>query len=192
MNEIHHVDQLLALHDRAFVEGAYRWILGRPSDEGGMEHYLGRVREGDDKIQIVTEFARSEEGKKRVRNLPGLPELMLTASRRGLRGWLFSARRRNAMEIRRTARMENDIGRVLSHVDGLEGRLLDQLSRLRNNVAEMKADLDDGGFDRPTRAWHSGDRAGSWAPSNTGESQDLGARARRIYLRMVRSPKRVS
>lgn len=33
--------------DRQFVEAAYRFILGRPADQGGLEHYAGRLASGE-------------------------------------------------------------------------------------------------------------------------------------------------
>lgn len=65
--------QLLARHDTAFVEAAYRAILKRPPDPSGREHYLQRLRSGEAKLQLLLDLSQSEESRRRGGDaLPGL------------------------------------------------------------------------------------------------------------------------
>lgn len=66
------LEQLLELHDEAFVTQAYQSILGRMPDPGGLANYLKQVRAGVHKAQIVAELAQSSEGKLRSVEPPGL------------------------------------------------------------------------------------------------------------------------
>jgi hypothetical protein len=59
----HTLEQLLKLHDEAFVRSAYKAILGRTPDQGGLENYLSQVRAGIHKAHILAELAQSPEGK---------------------------------------------------------------------------------------------------------------------------------
>jgi SAM-dependent methyltransferase len=44
---------LLALHDREFVEQGYLWLLRRPANPDELEHCLSRLRAGEDKGQVL-------------------------------------------------------------------------------------------------------------------------------------------
>lgn len=66
--------ELLAMHDERFVHSAYLNILGRQPDPEGFASYLGLVREGAEKMQIVASLACSDEGKAVGSALPGLAE----------------------------------------------------------------------------------------------------------------------
>ena len=52
-----------AYHGEAFVQTAYRALLRREPDAGGLEYYCGRLRQGITKIQILGEIRYSEEGR---------------------------------------------------------------------------------------------------------------------------------
>ena len=67
---------LLALEDQAFVECAYRTLLRRDPDPGGMSLYLARLRAGTGKAQILADLVLSPEGKKWGAFIPGLDELI--------------------------------------------------------------------------------------------------------------------
>jgi len=57
------IEEILKLEDAAFVFGAYSAILDRDPDPDGLANYLGQVRAGVDKMQILAELAFSTEGK---------------------------------------------------------------------------------------------------------------------------------
>ena len=61
-SSINSLEELLELHDEAFVKAAYRSILGRAPDLGGLQNYLSQVRAGANKAQILRELAQSPEG----------------------------------------------------------------------------------------------------------------------------------
>jgi FkbM family methyltransferase len=71
-----HARELLSLHDEKFVRCAYLSVLQRPADPSGLSYYVGRLRQGTAKELVVTELARSPEGRSRVNDLPGLQELV--------------------------------------------------------------------------------------------------------------------
>ena len=68
----HTLEQLLKLHDEAFVRSAYKAILGRTPDQGGLENYLSQVRAGIHKAHILAELARSPEGRLKAAPVQGL------------------------------------------------------------------------------------------------------------------------
>jgi FkbM family methyltransferase len=85
------IAELLALHDAHFVASAYQTLLGRSADEAGMTYYLGRVRAGYAKIQIVAQLSRSAEARAYGAQLPGLADAV-NAYQRGqwpLLGWIW-------------------------------------------------------------------------------------------------------
>jgi hypothetical protein len=47
--------------DTAFVEGAYREVLGRPPDQGGLDHYRRILREGVSRTTVLLQLMRSDE-----------------------------------------------------------------------------------------------------------------------------------
>jgi hypothetical protein len=77
------IDQLLQLHDEAFVSKAYEVILGRNPDHGGLNHYVAQVRAGIDRITIVVELAGSPEGKLKMHAFTGLRKAIAARARRG-------------------------------------------------------------------------------------------------------------
>jgi hypothetical protein len=87
------LEALLKLHDEAFVTSAYKVLLGRPADPGGLENYLRRVRAGAQKSQIVAELAGSPEGKLRSADLPGLRDLIAEYRKGAPSFWLRVLRR---------------------------------------------------------------------------------------------------
>lgn len=68
--------ELLALHDVGFVQAAYRLLLGREADDSGLASFVGQVRQGDDKAQVLWRLAQSDEGRQHQTQLDGLDELL--------------------------------------------------------------------------------------------------------------------
>lgn len=86
---------VLALDGRSFVEHAYRSVLRRDADPGGLEHYMTVLMEGGDKRAILRALASSDEARARgvgieLADLPtGSPPFAGPASVRArLRRWL--------------------------------------------------------------------------------------------------------
>ena len=63
---------LLQLHDSQFVECAYLTLLRRQPDAEGLNYYLGRIRGGVSKIQILGQLLNSPEARVNGFKLPGL------------------------------------------------------------------------------------------------------------------------
>ena len=84
------LEGLTALRDRAFVEAAYRLVLGRDADAGGLADGIHQLRSGTlDKVDILGDLRRSPEGRARAVEIPGLSwryALRRLGRRRGI-GW---------------------------------------------------------------------------------------------------------
>lgn len=71
------VRQLLSFDDELFIDCAYNTLLGRSADSVGMEYYLGKLRRGEKKMQILIDLYLSAEGKQHDTKTPGLKSKML-------------------------------------------------------------------------------------------------------------------
>jgi GT2 family glycosyltransferase len=63
---------ILAKDDAAFVRTAYLILLQREPDPGGRSYYLGQLRAGKPKLQLLGELDKSTEVQKRLTPIPGL------------------------------------------------------------------------------------------------------------------------
>jgi 2-polyprenyl-3-methyl-5-hydroxy-6-metoxy-1,4-benzoquinol methylase len=64
------------LSDTAFVEKAYREVLGREADQDGLTYYRSRLREGESRTAVLLGLAASDEFARRfARPSPSLPSL---------------------------------------------------------------------------------------------------------------------
>jgi FkbM family methyltransferase len=70
------LNELLALYDEDFVRSAYLTLLRRPADPAGLSNYVGLIRRGVSREQILTALAASPEGRGANVPLPGLAELV--------------------------------------------------------------------------------------------------------------------
>lgn len=66
------VHQLCMYDDEDFVRFAYRAILLRDPDDGGLDHYLRCLRGGATKTNILWQIKSSKEGASRGVHIPGL------------------------------------------------------------------------------------------------------------------------
>jgi len=66
------LNELLAYHDQQFILCTYQTLLGRDPDPEGFSYYLGRLRMGYSKIQILMQLRLSDEGKAYACQLPDL------------------------------------------------------------------------------------------------------------------------
>lgn len=60
---IYHFDDFRFLHDTEFVQAAYRAVLGRDPDEGGLDYYTNRLRAGQPKCLVLNQIVQSQEGR---------------------------------------------------------------------------------------------------------------------------------
>lgn len=111
------LSELLALHDRRFLESAYQTLFHREPDNDGIATYLRLLRSGVSKYRILDTLRNSPEGLRCDINLPGL-DLALRRYRRTLIpvvGSLFSFAYRIESEGSATARarrIENLLYRI--------------------------------------------------------------------------------
>lgn len=111
MTNINHIQQLLELHDVAFVHQAYLCLLDRAADSEGEVFYLTRLRSGIAKADIIFEIAQSEEGKRKDVDLAGLREFVAahpTVRSNGFRGAFVRLKRIE----RQVNRLENELARA--------------------------------------------------------------------------------
>ena len=83
--------KLTACHDQQFILFAYQTLLGRAPDSEGVDYYIGRLRTGISKIQILAQIRLSKEGKAYKANVQGLDAAIRQYQRqqKPLIGWLF-------------------------------------------------------------------------------------------------------
>ena len=121
------LDELLAFSDRDFIENAYRAVLRRGPDEGGMSHHLTRLRNGvESKVGILAALRWSPEGEKAGVHVDGLLAPFLLQKWRGKRfigpliGWVHSLVRLGSLADRQVmldaaqARESHELGRVMN------------------------------------------------------------------------------
>jgi FkbM family methyltransferase len=110
MTTIGHVDDLLDLHDAAFVEATYRTLLAREPDLEGIRYYLRRLRAGHSKSKVLAQIAESSEAKLRNVDLTGLSDLLKRQRRAGHWFWGYFSRGHHIEQ--QLNRLENELGRV--------------------------------------------------------------------------------
>lgn len=83
--------ELLMLHDKHFVNAAYKVILNRQPDPEGFEYYLRKLRSGTAKKQILAQLSLSREGKSVANDIPGIIDAtrQYKRERYPIIGWLF-------------------------------------------------------------------------------------------------------
>ena len=67
--------------DEAFVERAFHDILGRPADQGGLDHYTAVLRRGLSRTSVLLELANSGEFRGRLAPPAGVALPNLVAQR---------------------------------------------------------------------------------------------------------------
>jgi SAM-dependent methyltransferase len=119
----YHIRDLFAFHDRDFVYAAYWAVLGRAPDEAGFAAYLGHIRSGMSKVEILAFLRDSEEGQRSANQLAGLPlrQTLLKISRWPLIGRLvrFASELWNLSESQRLQR--NLVGQTITRME--EGQI---------------------------------------------------------------------
>jgi FkbM family methyltransferase len=147
------LDELLAYHDQQFVRTAYQTLLGRTPDPEGLSYYLGRLRIGYSKLQIVTQLRLSKESNARAVNLPGLDTAMQRYQRGQypLVGWLFrllegtesnhpTERNLRAIE-RQINRLDHELGSITQQLARLEPESTRRLANPEQAVGALQASI---------------------------------------------------
>jgi SAM-dependent methyltransferase len=125
-----HLRNLLNLHDREFVAQAYRMVLGREPDLGGMDYYLRMLRDGRSKVELIGRLRLSREGRRRgvwVRGLL-LPLAFHTAYRIPVLGYAL----RLPVALLR-------LPRILRNASQFEHHVMAQLMDLRGTVSALES-----------------------------------------------------
>lgn len=136
------VDDLLAFHDEEFVRRAYVALLGRPVDPEGLSVFVGHVRAGMDRRQILAEIYRSPEGQKYQAQIIGIEAATRPyLTRRRFRFW--SSRHNVAENQRRHMRsMINELYRIetrhrerFAQIEASHAERLEEIEAARRMVA---------------------------------------------------------
>ena len=146
IKSVYTLADFLDAHDEAFIRRAYRGILGREPDAGGLQNYLEPLRSGRAaKAEILGRLRYSPEGRKKAVKIRGLLAPFMIASLRrlpvigyGLQ-WLITLLRLPTL-VRNMARFENyAIGR-LEQTDRLLNQGMEGCERVFAELDAAKAD----------------------------------------------------
>ena len=85
LTEAANFDALMQHQGRKFIEVTYLTLLRRQPDEEGLNFYLGRLRDGVGKLQILHEICSSIERRDAGVELPGLREALSKAAAPSIR-----------------------------------------------------------------------------------------------------------
>lgn len=114
------VPRLLAPHDAEFIRTAYEAVLGRAPDPEGLAYYLGRLRSGVHKLEILRQLRRSPEGREFIPGVAGLDR---------------------AIRRHRVANMPL-VGWIIRSINGEDGNTATQrqLRVIANEISRLRAD----------------------------------------------------
>lgn len=138
MNDINHVNQLLALHDIAFVRAAYQHLLRRDADDAGERFYIARLREGIAKADIIFEISQSDEGKRAGAKLAGLREFVVAHP--PVRGWGF---RSTVVRLTRIEKQVNRLENQLGRANAAYSKTADVIEEKLQNLESLLQTLND-------------------------------------------------
>ncbi len=135
------VQQLLLLDDAEFVRLAYLTLLGREPDDSGMDTYVGLLRAGADRRDLIAVLAESLEGRQASDAVAGLPALL--AGYRPQRGILERLWRRlvPAAVHTRSDAFEQDMrrsGNRLARLESMLARQEEQIGMLRRELERLR------------------------------------------------------
>jgi hypothetical protein len=134
-------DELLQLQDTAFVEAAYRAILGRPPEAAGLATHLAQLRQGVSKERLLVAMAASAEALQAGRTVPGLDGLPARLAERPERGLQRLVHRLwgRAVGVAEgpLAVVENRLGAQAQQGQGLMQQAVATLDRLGQHVARI-------------------------------------------------------
>lgn len=132
-------EELFSLHDERFIKRAYQLILNREPDSIGFNHYLGRLRAGSSKIEILADLKASHEGKSKVLHDAHIGNLISThmfekKSMLNRLSKLFNSS--NIETINQIRAINNKISTFDEKIDNNFFKLNDILSILNNKLNE--------------------------------------------------------
>ena len=142
---VQHADQLLALYDEDFVRCTYLSVLRRPADPAGLATYLGQIRAGTEKEQLIAAMANSSEAQALLADrLPGLTELVSRVRRSRPNVWARALRRMSSVAIRplyvQLEALQYQL-RILSAHASVSCLQANELAKAQNQYFEKLAEL---------------------------------------------------
>jgi SAM-dependent methyltransferase len=144
------LEGITSLRDSAFIEAAYRLLLGRDADDASLQRFVGALRSGSlDKVDILGDLRYSDEGRHRGVDIPGL-EWRYRIRRLGRQPgigwvvrWLLAFGRLPALTRtvqRQQAEIEHGSVAAEEHVDAIEA-LAAELSEARTRLQTAESAL---------------------------------------------------
>lgn len=115
------IPRLLAPHDAEFIRVAYEAVLGRAPDQEGGAYYLGRLRAGVHKLEILKQLRRSPEGREFIPGVAGLDRAIRSHSQANLPLLgaiirLLTGAEGNSATERQLRVIANDLGRAQQEI----------------------------------------------------------------------------
>lgn len=132
------VPRLLTPHDAEFIRAAYEAVLGRAPDPEGGAYYLGRLRAGTHKLEILKQLRRSPEGREFIPGVAGLDRAIRRHRRANLPVLgriirLLTGAEGNSATQRQLREIANDIGRLRYE----QNAMLSTILEMRKNVSPV-------------------------------------------------------
>lgn len=118
LHAIRHINQLLALNDLPLVEALYASLLQRQAAPDELEFYVGQLRGGYGKDEMIADFGALPEARVSASTIAGLQEHVAKQSK--LRNSLWRSAKRGRKYERQLNRVENSLGQVMQEVAGLK------------------------------------------------------------------------
>jgi len=131
----YHINEFLKFRDRNFVTAAYRGILRRRPDSGGLEHFLGNLRSGKmTKAEILGRLRYAPEGRVKKTTVEGLFWNFLIQSSFGIPVLGYFSRLTFGI---------GNLPLILRNMRVFEERASTQLASQRNDLAMMRPKMEE-------------------------------------------------
>jgi hypothetical protein len=127
-----HLNDLLRLNGRPFIEAAYFAVLKRQVEPQGLDHYMARLALGDGKESVIIALATSREATGSAIEIEGLKQLL---KRHRRSGW-----RRAFQRVLNSGQTPRQIARIEHMIAVQHQEVLNELARFRDLQA-MSANL---------------------------------------------------
>jgi Domain of unknown function (DUF4214) len=134
LQAIRHINQLLALNDLQLVEALYASLLHRQAAPDELEFYIGQLRGGYGKAEMIADFGALPEADGGAATIAGLQEHV--AKQSTLRNSLWRPAERDRKRERQLNRVENSLGQVVHELAALKLE-----ARLRLEAVEKRLRL---------------------------------------------------
>jgi hypothetical protein len=144
LKTIRHVNQLLALNDILLVEALYASLLQRKADPEELEFYVGQLRAGYGKTEMLIDFVALPEAHAGCAAIAGLQEYVMMQAKRQNSIWRSATRARP--RERQLNRLENSVGQLLQEIAGLKREARRGLEVMERGLSGLPA----GGSDEST------------------------------------------